>query len=120
MTRREVAALNTELEGKLQASRKTIRLLARHAGIPVDQVDDWVYARQMEQEQLEAAADASANVELHTPPSGSSDQVEPVLIQKVAKGNTPDTATDSTKSKDKDKTPKGTKKTDLKSGSSKS
>ena len=117
---REVAARNTELEGKLQANQNTMRLLARHAGIPVDQVDDWIYARQMEQEQIEAAADASANVELHTPASGSSDRVDPVLIRKPAKGNTPEKAADSTKSKDKDKTPKGTKKTDLKSASSKS
>ena len=80
----------------------------------------WVYAQQLEQEQLQAATDAAANVELHTPPSTSSDHVEPALIQKVAKGNTPDTATDSNKSQDKDKTPKGTKKNDLKSGSSKS
>ena len=59
---REVAARNTELEGKLQASRNTMKLLARHAGIHVDQVDDWVYARQLEQEQLKVAADASATL----------------------------------------------------------
>ena len=124
-TNREVAARNAELERKLQASSNTMKLLAQHAGIQVDQVDDWVYAQQLGQEQLQAQADADANVELTTPPSTSSDHVEATLTKKVAKGTTPDKATpdkatENSKSKDKNRTPKGAKKNDQKSGTSKS
>ena len=124
-TNLEIAAANAELQRKLQAAANTMKLMAQHAGVEVDQVDDWVYAQQLGQEQLQDQADAEAGVELTTPPSTSSEHVEANLTKKVVRDTTKDRvtpikSTEKRPSKDKNRTPKGAKKNDHKSGSSKS
>ena len=68
---REVEASITAQEGELQASRNYMRLFAKHQGIPDHEVEDFIYARELEQEQREAEADEADGVELETPASGS-------------------------------------------------
>ena len=91
-TNLEMAAANAELQRKLQAAANTMKLMAEHAGVQIDQVRDWVYAQQLGQEQLQEQADTEAGVELTTRPSTSNEQVEGILTKK-AKYTTKDKVT---------------------------
>ena len=51
-TNLEMAATNAELQRKLQVAANTMKLMASHAGVPSDQVSDWVYAQHIGQDQL--------------------------------------------------------------------
>ena len=44
-TNMEIAAANAELTRKLQAKDSTIQLLASQAGVPSEQLSDWLYAQ---------------------------------------------------------------------------
>ena len=133
-TNLEMAAANAELQRKLQAAANTMKLMAAHAGVQIDQVSDWVYAQQLGQEQLQDQADAEAGVELTTRPSTSTEHVEGNLtkmvkdttkekvtpVKSTEKRPSKDKSTEKRPSKDKYRTPKGGRKEDPKTGSNKS
>ena len=86
---REAEDKAAELLAELEATRASMRLLAKSKGIKPAELDDYLLAVEITEDQLQDKNDEANGEQLDTAPSGSSARPQPVLRPVKKKSSTP-------------------------------